>query len=235
MRLKSCIFPRPSSPRCQAAHIAATALCVMTLSSTLASCGTTSRNSRRPPRSPGFAVLNNAPTPDDAIPAEIAAALARNDPPGFDSADIRAARRVLANDPAWLLPATNGEICLERIIYPLIGEVDGVMLQPTRSQTCTSETEAQEGRLVEAQALLTSGTQAKDSKVVGITPNGVATVTIVLRNGRHVPVTVLQNAYEAVVAHPASVRFITRHDGKLEKHSIPLTSFYSRSPSPQPG
>lgn len=51
-----------------------------------------------------FVVFNGAPTHDDVIPVEVAAALMRSERPEFATADIRTARRVSANDPGWLLP-----------------------------------------------------------------------------------------------------------------------------------
>lgn len=228
-------MPCPSRPRGQTALAAAIAsMSIAALSGILAACGTTPRIPQKLPRLPGFVVFDGAPTPDDVIPVEVATALMRSERPEFATADIRKARRVLANDPGWLVPATNGEICLERLIYPLIADIKGAALQPTPSQMCTSESEAQAGRLVETHALLTSGREAKYSTVVGVVPNGVATVTIVSRSGRRISVTVLRNAYEAVVADPVSVRYVMRHRGRLEEHAIPLTSFNSRSASPQP-
>jgi hypothetical protein len=179
-----------------------------------------------------LAVFSGTPTPDDVIPAEMSAAIAQSERPEFTSADIRAARRVLSDDPGWLLPATNGEICLERTVYPLLTESKGVVPPPTRSQSCATEAEVRAGRLVEAQALLTSGTQAKSSRVVGVVPNGVTTVTIVLRRRPHVSVEVIHNAYEAIVPDPIKVQFVTRRGSQLEEHVIPLITFSTRSAAP---
>ncbi|MGE5700789.1 MAG: hypothetical protein ACM3VU_00070 [Arthrospira platensis] len=169
----------------------------------------------------------------EVIPADIALALAENPQPGFNGADLRAAKRVLADEPGWLLPAANGELCLVRVVYPLVSESKGVVLPPARSLTCASEAKIQAGRLVDVQALLTSGTKAKESKVVGVAPNRVSTVTVISRDGRQLPVVVRQGAYEAVVANPVGLSFTTRDSGRLEKHVIALSTFSGQSATPQ--
>ena len=201
---------------------------LIVLSVPLAACGTQQQ------RRLSLVVWASVPTPDSAIPAEIATLLTRSQRPKFKSVDIRAARRVLANDPGWLLRAANDELCLVRVIYPLITKTKGLVLPPTRSLGCASEAKTQAGRLVEVQALLTSGTKAKESKVVGVAPNRVAVVTLISRDERRLSVVVRQGAYEAVVANPIGLSFTTRHSGRLEKHVVPLTTFSGQSATPQP-
>lgn len=219
-----------------ARRIVATGSMWAALSVALAACGVQQRDvdEKTQPRL-SLAVLAGAPTPDSTLPVDIAASLVRSQQPRFNSANVRDARRVLANDPGWLLPAANGELCLVRVIYPLVARSNGVVLPTARSLTCASEAKIQAGRLVDVQALLTSGTKARESKVVGVAPNRVSTVTIISRDGRRLSVVVRQGAYEAVVANPIGLSFTTRHRGRPEKHVIPLTTFSGQSATPQPG
>gem|GEM_PF-3712234 len=69
-------------------------------------------------------------------------------------------------------------------------------------------------------------------RVVGIAPNGVATVKIVLRYGLSATVGVMRNAYDAIVTDPVSVRFVTYGDKRPESHTIPLITFTARSALP---
>jgi hypothetical protein len=206
---------------------------VMASSSLLTSCGATHHSTVAALPSAGFAVFDSVPVADDTVPREVATALSQSAHPEFSNADIRAARRVLANSPGWLIPATNGALCLVRLVYPLVASVDGTASAPIPSQTCAPESAAQAGRLVETQSLATSGTQARDAKVVGVVPNGVTTVDILLRHRSSMTVAVIRNAYEAVVAAPFAVRFVTSRHGD-QRVTIPLTTFSTRSRSPQP-
>jgi hypothetical protein len=212
------------------------ACAVAALSLLLVSCGAARRSSTTEavPHA-GFAVFDGAPTPADALPSEVVAWLEKSSQPEFDEAGIRASRRVLAGYPGWLVPAANGEMCLVRLIYPLIAAVHGTALPPTPSQTCAPQASAEAGRLVESQSLATSGTRSVQNRVLGVAPNGVAKVTIISSRGRRVTVEVIRNAYETVVEDPLAVEFVTTSHHKSVTHTIPLTSFNGRNVSPQPG
>jgi hypothetical protein len=203
------------------------ACAVTALSILLASCG--AAQDRHPGSAtvsrPGFAVFDDAPTPSDALTEEVAGTLSRNVQPEFGKAEIADARRVLANDPGWLVPAANGEICLVQLIYPVIGAVHGEVLPPTPETACQPEALAEAGQLVGTHSLSASLTQATDSNVTGVAPNGVATVTIVSSRGRSTSVDVIRNAYEVVVADPVAVRFTTTSHGKPITHTVRLTTF----------
>jgi hypothetical protein len=198
------------------------------LGSFLASCGA-SRNRTKPENvsRPGFAVFDRAPTSSDALSAEVAATLSRSAQPEFGQAEIKEARRVLANEPGWLVPAANGEICLVQVIYPLVAKERGEVLPPAPATACQSEALAKAGQLVGTRSLSASLTQATDSIVTGVAPNGVATVKIVSSRGRSTSVDVVRNAYEVAVADPVAVRFTTTSHGKPITHTVRLATFSS--------
>jgi hypothetical protein len=198
------------------------------LSACLASCGTTHDHhakSGAPLPQPGFSVFAGSPTSSDALPDEIATQLPQNVDHKFAKADIRDARRVLADDPGWLVPAANAEICLVQLIYPLIPVVHGEVLRPAPSTSCASEASAQAGRLVGTRSLSTSTTRATKTSVTGIVPNGVSTVTIVSARGQQTIADVMRNAYEAVATDPVAVRFVTTSHGKPTTHTVKLATF----------
>ena len=202
------------------------ACAVMALSVLLASCGAVPDRQRSETMSrPDFAVFDDGPTPSDALSWEVAATLSRSVKPEFAEAEIKEARRVLANAPGWLVPAASGEICLVQLIYPVIGAVHGEVLPPTPVTSCEPEALAEAGQLVGTHSLSSSVTRATDANVTGVVPNGVATVTIIARHGRSVIVDVVRNAYEVVVADPVAVRFITTSHGKPITHTVRLATF----------
>jgi hypothetical protein len=174
---------------------------------------------------PGFAVFDGAPTSSDALPGEVAATLSRSVNPEFGKAEIKEARRVLANEPGWLVPAANGEICLVQLIYPLVAKEHGQVSPPATTTSCEPEGSAEAGQLVGTHSLSASLTQATDSNVTGVAPNGVATVKIISSRGRSTSVDVIRNAYEVVVADPVAVRFTTTSHGKSITHTVRLTTF----------
>jgi hypothetical protein len=202
------------------------ACAVTTLSILLTSCGAAQdRPESATVSRPGFAVFDDAPTPSDALTGEVAGTLSRSVQPEFGKAEIADARRVLANDPGWLVPAANGEICLVQLIYPVIGAVHGEVLPPTPETACQPEALVEAGQLVGTHSLSASLTQATDSNVTGVAPNGVATVKIISSRGRSTSVDVIRNAYEVVVADPIAVRFTTTSHGKPITHTVRLTTF----------
>ena len=199
---------------------------IMMLSIFLASCGAAHDRvkTESAPR-PGFAVFDGAPTPSDALPAEVAATLTRSTKPEFGNAEIKDARRVLANDPGWLVPAANGEVCLVQLIYPLIAPAHGEVLPPTPATSCAPEAQVQAGQLVGTHSLSASVTRVADSTVTGVVPDGVAAVTIISSHARSTTLDVVRNAYEATVRDPVAVRFVTTSHGKPETHTVQLTTF----------
>jgi hypothetical protein len=189
---------------------------------TFASCGAQGRHivtSRVPP--PRFAVLGSR-TEDDELPSEVTVALAHSHSPRFSNADIADARRVLAVEPVWLVPASEGKVCIVRIAYPIANATQRTELAPAIVHACNSEAEAQAGRLVETQTLGSSSSGWLRMRVIGIAPDGVAAVTITAKHGLATTAAVQRNAYEAMVAGPTSVVFRTRQDGRVERHVIPL-------------
>jgi len=202
------------------------ACAIMALSAMLSACGAVSDRPQPATMSPSdFAVFDDAPAPSDALTGEVAAALLRSLQPEFGKAQIKEARRVLANDPGWLIPAANGEVCLVQLIYPVIGVVHGEALPPAPVTSCEPEVLAEAGQLVGTHSLSASLTQAADSNVTGVAPNGVATVKIVSSHGRSITVDVVRNAYEVVVRDPVAVRFTTTSHGKPTPHTVRLTTF----------
>jgi hypothetical protein len=190
----------------------------------LASCGAQGQHivtSGRP--LPRFAVFASR-TGDDELPSEVATALAHIQRTKFSNADIDDARRVLASQPVWLVPASEDKVCIVRITYPLAGATQETGMAPAIGRTCNSEGEAQAGLLVETRTLGPSPSGWSRMSVIGIAPDGVADVTITARNGLATTAPVQRNAYEAVVAGPVSVIFRTHHDHRAERHVIPLGS-----------
>jgi hypothetical protein len=199
----------------------------------LTSCGATShRPANEVKPSSRLAVLLNPPSPADAIPNEVTASLEASVKPEFSRADIHAARRVLADSPGWVVPAANGEICFVRLVYPLQVAGQSTTLSPIPSQICASEAEAQNGRLVETQSLATSGTHSRETKILGVAPNGVDAIDIVVSHGSSIILPVIRNAYETIAANPVAVRFIKLRDGRPITHEVPLKTFSATSPSP---
>lgn len=167
---------------------------------------------------------------DEMVPEQISTMLTRQSTPEFTIANINQARRVRANEPAWLVPASNGELCLARLLYPLLRSA----YPPLALLTCLPEAAVQAGHLVTTQALMTSGIHARLTRVTGVVPDGVATVNIVARHARPITSPVIRNAYEAVVSRPISVRFITRANNNAQRHSVPLVTFSATNVSPAP-
>jgi hypothetical protein len=209
---------------------------------TLSACGdqngpTAPARGQRVLPAAGFAVLREPRAAGDALPSELVAALQASQRPDFSRADIDASRRVLADTPAWLLTAANGEACLARLNYPLLASVRGTALPPIPSSTCMPAAQARLGALVDTQSLASEpGPRARSarSKVLGVAPDGVHSVTVLSSGGRSVRVPVSRNAYEALVARPASVHFTIHAGGRRVVHSVALSTFSSHDAGPQP-
>jgi hypothetical protein len=182
---------------------------------------------------PGLAVFADAPTPSDSLPREAIASLANSVQPEFSAVDIHTARRVLANTPGWIVPASDGELCMVRVVYP-VAPTPGVPFSPSVAYRCSTEPEVEAGRLVETQYLGTTVSRSPHARVVGVAPNGVASVTIVTGDGLQTAVAVTRNAYEAIVDDPVVARFVTFKDGHSHQNAIPLARMPVLSAAPKP-
>jgi hypothetical protein len=179
----------------------------------------------------GIGVLSVGRSPDDLLPPEVVMFLSGSVRPEYTPADLRAARRVLANEPGWLLPAADGEICLVRVVYPLLSGSGRASLPPTDSQVCEPGAGVLDGHLVETQSLSATPAQGV-TRVVGIVPDGVAKVLVVLAGGATAMVPVQRNAYEVIVREPVAVRFVRRHGSRVTAHRIELSTFGGRRVAP---
>jgi hypothetical protein len=168
-----------------------------------------------------FAVARSKQTPDDTLPKQVVEMLANSTRPEFDSAAQPAARRVLPLSAAWLVPASDDEVCLVRSVEPLVPTLRGVALQPIVSVECKPEQEAQEGHLVETQSLSVDGSTSQSDRVVGIVPDGTRRLEVTYGARGRLAIIPQRNAYEAVVPRPRAVRFVTGHE-PVEEHVIPL-------------
>jgi hypothetical protein len=207
----------------------------------IASCGTESRSAKMTQASPDFAIFAPPPTADDELSSEAVLTLRNSVEPEFSSADMRAARRVIAGDPTWLVPSSNGELCLVRVVYPVTRSQSGSSLPPTVARNCEFEARALEGRLVWLQSLATSTRGSPWTTIVGVAPDGVSTVTIVSGHGGNMRVPVVRNAYEATIAEPKAVRLVRVSAGHRIAYSVLFPGVSGRLATqpedhgPQPG
>jgi hypothetical protein len=160
----------------------------------------------------GLATLEAPSGEGDALPSQVVATLAASVHYEFTPQDFRRARRALANQPAWLLPASEGEVCLVRVVYPRV-QTD---LEPLIVPNCASRAAIEAGELVEVESLSGSAARAK-ARVVGVVPNGVTAVDVEstevdLASTEHrvTRVPVMRNAFEAIVGDPARAWFVRR-------------------------
>ena len=167
-----------------------------------------------------FAVSRSQRTPDDALPQQVVDALLLSTRPEFVNADLQFARRILPLSRGWLVPAKNREVCLVRLVEPLIPQEHGVPLQPAVSTLCQPEPAAQEGRLIGAQALAVHAVPSPPYLVVGVVPDGARRVELLYGSHGHEAIPTTRNAYEAIVRAPRTIRFVT--GGTDAVHSIPI-------------
>jgi hypothetical protein len=168
------------------------------------------------------AVLRSAGSPEDALPQVVVSSLRESVQPEFDPAALHSARRVLADQPVWLL-TTGGEVCLVRLVYPL---VSGRGLPPLVTHECASPSVTAAGSLVVVQSLATSSSDVGASaRVIGIAPDGISAVTIRCKGAVDVRVAVTRNAYEAIVSNPVAVSFLVRTNGRPRHTVIPVSTF----------
>ncbi len=167
-----------------------------------------------------FAVARSERTPDDTLPRRVVAALLENTHSAFVRADLPFARRITRFSAGWLVPAQNGEVCLVQLVQPLIRQENGVPLAPAVSTRCQPEAAAQEGRLIEARALVVRPVASPRYRVVGVVPDGVSQVELLFGEHGHETIAATRNAYEAVARAPRAVRYVTA--GAATAHSVPI-------------
>jgi hypothetical protein len=169
----------------------------------------------------------------EAVPGAVTAMLASSQQPAFNKADIGAMRRISATEPRWILPASNGELCLTELAYPLVAQVSGKILPPVPTLNCVSVAAAEAGELIYTRALVTSTTTRPTlTQVVGVVPNGITTVRIVLQPGREMSVPVIQNAYEALATDPRDVQFTIGEGDRQRVRIVPVRTFEAQNSSP---
>lgn len=188
------------------------------LSICLFSCGDAGKHLSRSYTYTNFAVLAATPNSDDTPPATVVASL-REAGDQF----MRARRVLVGSDPGWLVLTSSGELCLVRLVYPLVLAVSGQLPPPITSKVCASEQETESGYLVETDSLIAHVNDPERNIVVGIVPDGVATVKIIEADGRTRVSPVTHNAYEALAAYPSSVEFVSRG----HRHTVVVKSFGS--------
>jgi hypothetical protein len=220
-----------------AGSIAFTRLATSALLVALAGCGTAHEQLQPPkprPRSrpSAFAVLRAPASGDDALPPWVAHHLVDGDGPTLSAADIKGARRVLANQQGWLVPGPESELCLVRVVDPLVSQVGGQSLSPSVERSCASQAQAEQGRLSETQSLSTTFAKRLPTRVVGIVPDGVREVTIHWAGGASTSVAVARNAYEDTLINPSSVSFTAASSGHRRRYVVRLSSVAGTRPSP---
>jgi hypothetical protein len=174
-----------------------------------------------PDRPTAFAVARSQRTPEDALPQQVVDALLLSTRPEFVNADLQFARRILPLSPGWLVPAKNREVCLVRLVEPLIPQEHGVPLQPAVSTLCQPESSAQEGRLIEAQALTVHAEPYPLYRVVGVVPDGARRVELLYGSHGREFIATKRNAYESIVRAPRTIRFVTGGTDAVQ-HSVPV-------------
>jgi hypothetical protein len=179
---------------------------------------------------PPFAVMSTRRTGDDQLPADVVSSLSESTQPAFAPAGMRAARRVEADQPVWLVEAADSELCIVRRLYPLMRTSS---LAPVVAHSCASPAEASAGRLVVVQSLLTHGTHTTYARVAGLAPDGVASVRIARRRRPPAVIPVARNAYEAVVRDPVSVGFETARKAATQLRPVQLSAFDAGAGAPR--
>jgi hypothetical protein len=166
----------------------------------------------------GLATLEAPAAEGDALPSQVVASLATSVNHEFTPQDLRRARRVLSDQPAWLLPASGGEICLVRVVYPRVQYAD---LEPLISPSCASRAGIEAGELVEVESHSASAARAR-ACVVGIVPDGVTAVDVESTEHQVTRVPVMRNAFEAFVGDPARAWFVRRVGERFSVERIAL-------------
>lgn len=210
--------------------LVATILICVTSISLVSSCGGSSTRlhgrdvAATPTAIVGLLVTRAPRTANDVVPTEVVEQLlSGNVHQRFTSADIHFARRVSANEPYWLMPASNGELCLVGLIFPITSR-RGQDFPPAVRLACATAAAAREGQLMLTQTLVASVGQRPVVRITGIARDGVASVSVLLRHGHSVSAAVVRNAYEVVVVDPVGVKV----GGTL----VPVAVFSARNAAP---
>jgi len=165
------------------------------------------------------------------MPSWVTHFLATSDGPVLSAEDIEGARRVLANQQGWLVPAPENELCLALVVNPLVPEMNGRRLYPSIKRSCATQAEVEQGRLTETLSLSPTFANRIPTRVTGIAPNGVSEVTIRGVDAT-ATVTVIRNAYEYILINPISVSFTATMDGHRRHYVVPLASAGGTRPTP---
>ncbi len=147
-----------------------------------------------------------------------------------DGADADRTRWLAAG--VWLVPA-GSELCLVYLVRALTAAPSGGRLPPAIVQQCATVVHAAAGQLVASQSLSPSSHAVPGAtRVLGLVPDGVRTVTIFDANGGTTEVRVRRNFYAGSVAEPTAVRFSRRVGNTVLIRRIPIASFDSRAARP---
>ncbi len=183
-------------------------------------------------RSAGFSVLSEPGSADDSMPPQLNEALELSTEPEFTRLDVALARRVLPEDPVWLVPDAGGGLCLATLDYPLVLAARPLPAVP--SYSCSTRPDSLEGKLVVAQSLTTTTRSAhRPTSVYGVVPDGVDQVRVRSGDGRVATSTVIRNGYAAVVDDPERVEFRVRRGDRFIAYSVRVVtpSFKGSTPS----
>lgn len=199
-------------------------------------CGAADGPQPATPSQSAFAVLESQRSNRDMVPPWVVRRLLKANEPMLSAADIQGARRVLPHQEGWLIPGPEDGLCLVRVIYPLVSEVNGEQFPPSVSLSCSSQAKAEAGQLFETQSLSTTFAKRSPTRVDGIVPNGVRSVTVRFAGSASKKVAVERNAYETIVINPRLVSFVAKRTGRRRRrHVIPLPSVAGASPTPYRG
>jgi hypothetical protein len=179
-----------------------------------------------------FAVLRVPRSHDDEVPPWVEHLVLEGHEPVLSAADIQGARGVLPRQQGWLIQAPEGGLCLVRMIYPLVSEVDGESLPPSVSRSCSSAAAAEAGQLFQTQSLSTTFVKRMPTRVIGIVPDGVDHVAVRFAGNASKRVAVVRNAYETIVINPHSVSFVAKRAGRRRRYVVHLPSVAGASPTP---
>lgn len=141
---------------------------------------------------------------------------------------------MLSDQQGWLLPAPESDLCLVRVVYPLVPEINGESLPPSASRECSSEAAAEAGRLFGSQSLSTTFVKRLPTRVDGIVPDGVHYVTVHFAGDASKKVAVVRNAYEVIVINPHSVSFLATRTGHRQRYIVAMPSLTGAKKQPVP-
>jgi hypothetical protein len=120
------------------------------------------------------------------------------------------------------------------LVYPTITRLEGELLRPSIAHNCALEAKAQAGAIVESQSL-TCGLNARTARIVGVSPDGVATVTVLARDGPPIVAAVIRNAYDVMVNDPVAIRFVVNRESRSYTHTIRLAIVQAGGVAPPAG